>query len=303
MHGMIKSAAPRAHESSIEAGMTPVEISRPDVFRAPIVFASPHSGRAYTSAFLKQSALDPLTLRSSEDAFVDRLFEAAPARGAPLVSARFPRAFVDANREPWELDPAMFDGPLPAKAKTRTPRVTAGLGVLPRIVADGTEIYSAPLPVGEAEMRIASCYYPYHNALEEVLAEARYRFGAVALIDCHSMPANDGGGGERDPSRFDFILGDRYGSSTAPALPDFIEEVLVDRGYRVARNAPYAGGYSTERYGDPARGSHAVQIEINRGLYLDQNSLTLLPNFAPLKQHLTELIEGLLARPDLNWLA
>lgn len=295
----IKADASIPCETEGDAFSPPVEIVRPARIQAPFVFASPHSGRLYPPAFMASSALDALTLRASEDAFVDELFNAAPSRGAALVAARFPRAYLDVNRDPWELDPAMFADPLPAWAKTRTPRVAAGLGTVPRIVADGTEIYRDLLSVREAEERVRRLHRPYHRTLERLLAEARARFGAAALIDCHSMPSV-GGPGERDSGRdrVDVVIGDRFGASCSSRLSEFLATQFSGLGYRVARNAPYAGGWTTERYGRPARGQHAVQIELNRALYLNEASVERTDRFAVLQRDVSTVIEALVDTAD-----
>jgi N-formylglutamate amidohydrolase len=211
------------------------------------------------------------------------------------VAARFPRALLDANRDPWELDPGMFDGPLPVWAKTRTPRVAAGLGAIPRVVADGAEIYRRRLPVSEAHRRIDRLHRPYHAAVERLLNEARARFGVGVLIDCHSMPSV-GGPKDQDPGRgrVDVVLGDRFGSSCAPELVHAVESRLSGMGLVVARNSPYAGGWSTERYGRPDRGLHALQIEFNRHLYLDEREVARAEGFHQLRGQIEELIRGLI---------
>ncbi|MCW5751016.1 MAG: N-formylglutamate amidohydrolase [Alphaproteobacteria bacterium] len=249
--------------------------------RAPFVYASPHSGRRYSPAFLKLSRLDPLALRRSEDFHVDELFAAAPRHGAPLVQALFPRAFCDVNREPFELDPSMFDDSLPPYANTTSPRVLGGLGTIARLVGAGHEIYAGKLPLGEALQRIERCYRPYHRALREEVEATHAAFGLVVLVDCHSMPSI-GGQGDHDQGvvRPDIVLGDRFGASCAPAVIDAAESCLGALGYRVARNAPYAGGYTTAHYGRPETGRHALQIEINRALYMDERKLEKLPRFA-----------------------
>jgi N-formylglutamate amidohydrolase len=269
----------------------PFEIVQPKALTAPVVFNSPHSGAVYPARFLAQSCLDPLTLRRSEDAFVDDLFSAAPAAGAPLMRALFPRALVDVNREPYELDPKMFEARLPLAVNSRSPRVAAGLGTIPRIVADSQVIYTRPLPVAEALFRIEQLYRPYHAALRQLLKRVQQEFGFAVLVDCHSMPS---GQLSRSASpRADIVLGDRYGSSCDPALTAFTEAALVRMGYRVARNRPYAGGYITEHYGRPAQGVHALQIEVNRALYMDERLHCLNEGFERLKADMTVLV-GLL---------
>ncbi|MFN0264675.1 N-formylglutamate amidohydrolase [Tepidamorphus sp. 3E244] len=235
---------------------------------APILFNSPHSGRRYPKHFVLSSRLPLSRLRCSEDCFVEEFFACAPRHGATMMHAHFPRAFVDLNREPYELDPQMFDGALPPHANTRSLRVAGGLGTIARIVADSEPIYSGRIPVDEALERIAAYYKPYHRAMESQLAEIHTRFGVAFLIDCHSMPS------ERitrdDRTKPDFVLGDRYGTSCSPWLTDIVHETLTGFGYTVTRNKPYAGGFITERFGNPRAGLHSLQIEINRGLYMEE---------------------------------
>jgi N-formylglutamate amidohydrolase len=259
---------------------------------SPFLFASPHSGRLYPADMLDASALGPEAIRRSEDAFVDRLVAAGPRHGAVLIAARYARAYVDLNREAWELDPAMFSDELPAFARRRTPRVAAGLGSIARVVADGQEIYSRKLTFAEAEQRIAQVYRPYHTALDGLLRSARTAHGASVLIDWHSMPAAAGEAG-RGRRSFDMVLGDRFGAACAPGLTTHVERELQAMGYNVARNAPYAGGYITEYYGRPADGAHALQVEINRGLYLKPGSLEPAAGFDRLAADLEQLFESL----------
>jgi len=260
----------------------------------PLVLASPHSGRDYPAAFVAQSALDAVALRRSEDSFVDELFGHAPQKGAPLLSALFPRAYLDVNRDAYELDPAMFDGPLPDWVMSDTPRVAAGLGTIARQVAAGAEIYRGKLSFAEAEQRIDTLYRPYHRALEELLEGTVARFGQCLLIDCHSMPSI-GGPGDSDvgTERVDFVLGDCYGRSCDPAVTDVVERHLQDHGYCVIRNIPYAGGYTTRHYGAPRRRRHALQIEINRRLYMTEATHEKHDGFARLQTELDGLIETL----------
>lgn len=246
------------------------EVVLPAAQTLPFLFNSPHSGNRYPASFLAASRLDARAIRRSEDAFVDELFLSAVDHGAPLLRARFPRAWLDVNREPFELDPRMFRGPLPHYANIRSPRVSGGLGTIPRVVADTEEIYAAPLDVGEGLSRIETVYMPYHHALRRLLSDIHHRFGFAVLIDCHSMPSTVRGAGLR--GRPDFVLGDRHGNSCAPALIDLLEAALTRRGYDISRNRPYAGGFITENYGRPDEGFHAIQIEINRALYLDERA-------------------------------
>jgi N-formylglutamate amidohydrolase len=263
---------------------------------AALIFASPHSGRLYPPEFLAQSRLDPLTLRRSEDAFMDELFGGAPALGAPLIRARFPRSFVDPNREAYELDPAMFEDRLPPYANTTSPRVAAGLGTIPRVVSTGDEIYRGKLRFADAERRIASFYVPYHEALGKLVEDTLARTGACLLVDCHSMPSV-GGPMDKDPGlkRVDVVLGDCHGSSCAPVVTETAERALKALGYTVTRNNPYAGGFTTRHYGRPRRGVHALQIEINRTLYMDERSVARKDGFAELARRLGHVIESLAA--------
>lgn len=281
-----------------EAQTGPVTILRPAELTSPFVFASPHSGRIYPSAFVDASPLDALTLRRSEDSFVDELFAAAPGFGAPLVRAEFPRAYVDVNREPYELDPGMFAEPLPAYANTRTTRVSAGLGTIPRIVRDGVEIHAGKISFAEAELRLEACYKPYHAALKTELEQARAAFGCCAVIDCHSMPSIGGPQDQdRGVTRPDIVLGDRFGSAASPELVATAENAFRALGYRVVRNNPYAGGYTTEAYGRPAHGRHALQIEINRALYMDEEKIERGPNFSAIARDVTVVVSRLTALP------
>lgn len=271
----------------------PFEVVRPHEHVAPFVFCSPHSGRVYPGHFVAQSRLDPLTLRRSEDCYVDELFQAVPALGAPLIAARFPRAFLDVNREPYELDPVLIRDPLPEYANAHSVRVTGGLGTIARIVADGEEIYRAPLPLSHALARIEALYIPFHAALSHLLDETRARFGYALLIDCHSMPSAAMTKGVA--TRPDFVIGDRFGASCDARISHFLRDELSAMGYDVQMNRPYAGGHITEHYGRPIRGWHAVQLEINRGLYLDEVSLERSEGFTRLLADLTALVEAMFA--------
>ena len=280
----------------------PVEVIAPARQEAPLVFASPHSGSDYPPDFVAGSALDRLTLRQSEDSFVDELFAAAPAHGAPLVRALFPRAFVDPNREPFELDPAMFADPLPGYANAQSSRVAAGLGTIAKVVASGREIYRAKLRFAEAMRRIETCYRPYHAALQASIDRTREAFGFCILIDCHSMPSV---GGPRDPdagrNRADFVLGDAFGRSCDASVTATVEAALRSLGSVVVRNKPFAGGYTVRHYGRPAEGVHALQIEINRALYMDERRIERTAGIERLTGQMTAVIEALadMGRLDL----
>lgn len=270
-----------------------VEVCAPARLLSPVIFCSPHSGRRYPPELFRMSRLDRHALRQSEDSYVDLLFDAAPSYGAPLLRALFPRAWVDVNRARDELDPRMFVDPLPAGADTRSNRVRAGLGVIPRIVADGQDIYDRKLKFFEARRRLAACYDPYHDALLGLIAAARAKFGCAIVIDCHSMPSA-GGAPFRDGERaIDFVLGDRFGASCAAAAPAIVEQALGGAGYLVSRNAPYAGGHVAAAYGRPSEGVHVLQIEINRALYLDEKRITRTPGFEKLKNNLAPVVASL----------
>jgi len=285
-------AAPVTH--AIEAEAAPCRLVRPDAALAtPVICASPHSGRIYPAEMMAASQLDRRTIRRSEDAHVDQLIDAAPAHGHTLLAAEFARAFLDVNREPWELDPAMFEDELPAFARARTARVAAGLGSIARIVCEGQEIYSRKLTFAEAEARVRAVHQPYHAALTTLIAETKAHHGRAVLIDWHSMPAAAARG--RSGEICDMVLGDRFGAACAAPIANLVERQLADMGYRVGRNAPYAGGYTTEHYGRPGRGVHALQIEINRALYFDETELELTAGFAILQSDLNRLFAALAA--------
>jgi N-formylglutamate deformylase len=256
-------------------GPAPVELLRPVRQTAPIVFASAHSGRLYPPGFIAAARLDALRLRRSEDCFVDELFAAAPGFGMPLLCATFPRAYCDANREAWELDPAMFDDTLPPWVNTASPRVGAGLGTIARVVSSGEPIYRGKLRFAEAEQRVRDCWQPFHDALHGLVGETADRFGGCLLVDCHSMPAS------ALPARgaADIVLGDAHGSACAPELVRRVEQTLQGLGLVVRRNDPYAGGYITRHYGRPSLHLHALQVEINRGLYMDEARIDYAPQF------------------------
>ncbi len=259
----------------------PVETIEPARLSVPLIFSSPHSGAVYPERFLAASRLDPLTLRRSEDAFVDELFLPCVALGAPLLRANFPRAYLDVNREPYELDPKVFDGSLPECANTRSLRVAVGLGTIPRVVGDAQPIYRQPISVSEGLGRIEALYRPYHATLRALVERAQRRFGRAVLIDCHSMPSN-----AADVGGLDIVLGDRYGASAAPGVIEILEARLRGAGYRIRRNKPFAGGFITEHFGAPDKGIHAIQIEIARALYLDERSIVRNERWTMLRDNL-----------------
>lgn len=295
---------PSEERASIEKELTPpFSISQPAEQTVPFVFCSPHSGRIYPQQFLDQSRLDPQQLRKSEDAFVDELYDFVPDLGAPLIAARFPRAYLDVNREPFELDPDLFAEPLPDFTNMHSIRVAGGLGTIARIVADGEEIYEHRLRFGAALERIERLYRPFHTALDRLLNETRNRFGYAILVDCHSMPSNLL---THNPAlRPDYVIGDRHGASCDPRLSELINETLVGMGYDVFLNRPYAGGFITEHYGRPNHALHAVQLELNRHLYLDEAKIEKSHSFSAVRKDLRIMVErlvstapGLLARPE-----
>ena len=286
----IKPPANRHASTSV----TPFILAAPVSLGAPVIFVSPHSGAYYPADFIASSRLDPIALRGSEDAFIDELFGAAPDFGAPLLAARYPRAYLDVNREPWELDADMYDDELPDYINSSSFRVAGGLGTVARVVANGAEIYDRKLRFAEAEDRVNNIYVPFHEALKGLIDEAVRRFGCAIVVDCHSMPSV-GGPMDKDPGRrrADIVLGDRFGSSCHTGIIAATETVFRELGYTVARNTPYAGGFTTRNYGRPAGGVHTLQIEINRGLYMDEATVSRLPGFSTVTTHMTSVISAL----------
>ncbi len=274
----------------------PYEIRRPGhAPPTPLVFASPHSGRHYPEDMGASARLGAAALRSSEDALVDLLLEGAPSHGCKVLLARYARAYVDVNREPYELDAGMFEDDLPDFARARTARVAAGLGSIARLVAEGREIYDRKLTFAEAIRRIEAVHQPYHRALRMLVQEAKTACGIAVLIDWHSMPGAAAGHASHGRRQIDMVLGDRFGSTCSAALTDLVERQLIGMGYAVARNAPYAGGYTTESYGRPIDGVHALQIEINRAIYLDEAALAPKPGFGRVAKDLEQVFAALTA--------
>ena len=288
----------------------PFRITMPTAPTTPMLAASPHSGRLYTPQFIASTRLSFDTLRRSEDSFVDELFAGAPDCGIPLLQADFPRVYCDVNREAWELDPAMFADPLPGWCNTGSARVAAGFGTIARLVSSGEAIYQDRLLFAEAERRIQTCWQPYHDALASLIHCTRTAHDGCLLLDAHSMPSQTGkpragkseaGGAAAGrtkrgafPPDPDFVLGDAFGTSCAAPIIQFTERFLRDRGFRVRRNDPYAGGYVTRNYGRPSSRVHVLQIEICRSLYMDEQSFDrLLPGFARLRESITALLVAL----------
>ena len=253
----------------------------PDVATSCVVFASPHSGRDYPWSFLRNTVLDEHSIRSSEDAFVDRLFDCAPQFGAP-------RAFIDLNRAADELDPALIEG---VRRSGHNPRVASGLGVVPRVVANGREIYRGKLPMAEAERRIALYWRPYHARLQGLLDKAVAQFGEAILIDCHSMPHEAVESvGRSSGRRPEIVIGDRFGASATSAIVERVESTFARAGFAVMRNTPFAGAFTTQHYGRPSRRQHAVQIEIDRALYMDEKSIRPSEEFHAVRRRLRAVI-------------
>lgn len=265
----------------------PYHVQMPSSRTTSVVFASPHSGRSYSSAFLKASVLDDLAIRSSEDAFVDRLFDAVPGLGAPFLTAQTPRAFVDMNRSADELDPALVQG---VGKISHNPRIASGLGVIPRVVSNGRAIYRGKLGREEALTRVADHWRPYHDTLQRLLNESLEQFGEAILVDCHSMPheALEGLSSSGVP-RADIVLGDRFGAAAHIEIVDQIESAFVSAGLRVSRNAPFAGAFITQHYGRPSRRQHVVQIEIDRGLYMDEARVAPSSDFQAFQSLLSDV--------------
>ncbi len=264
------------------------EVLHPEKRTSCVVFASPHSGRDYPHAFVRKTLLDEKTIRSSEDAFVDQLFEAAPRFGAPLLKAGAPRAFVDLNRSADELDPALIEG---VRRQGHNPRVASGLGVIPRVVANGRSIYRGKLPLDEAERRISLYWRPYHQMMQKLLEGAVRQHGQAVLIDCHSMPHEAMDGIARSGvKRPDVVLGDRFGAAASGEVVDIVEAAFASAGFTVARNAPFAGAYITQAYGRPSRHQHAVQVEIDRALYMNERLIQPNSGFEDVRQRLQTVI-------------
>ena len=268
-------------------------IEHPEQTLAPFLFNSPHSGRTYSSTFRQSSRLSEIELRSSEDAYIDLLFAKAPEKGVPLMAAHFPRAYLDLNREPYELDPSMFDGNLPSYVKTSGARVGSGLGTIARIVSERREIYRHRLDVAEGLDRIDRLYKPYHQALRRQLALTHVEFGYSCLIDCHSMPSRVLRNANPS-SRPDIILGDRYGTSCHASLTEAAKSIFTHLGLKVELNRPYAGGFITQHYGRPLKGLHALQIEIDRSLYMNEETMEPVAHFDELTNLFGRFTEMLL---------
>ncbi len=269
---------------------TPYHLSMPEDRTTSVVFASPHSGRDYSWAFLRKSVLDEHTIRSSEDAFVDQLLEAAVRFGAPVLSATVPRAFVDVNRSAEELDPALIEG---VRSVAANPRIASGLGVIPRVVANGRAIYRGKLTAREAEQRISGCWRPYHETLQGLLDDSMAKFHEAILIDCHSMPHEAIESINHPGGRPDIVLGDRFGAAAHPEIVVHVERAFRAAGLKVARNARFAGAYITQHYGRPSRGQHVVQVEIDRSIYMNEERIRPNGNFASFRRTMSKILSDI----------
>ena len=280
----------------------PYRLALPEGPSGSVIFNSPHSGSFYPDDFVAKARLGPLALRASEDAFVDQLFDMAPENGAPLLSAVYPRAWLDLNRSPSEMDPALVEG---AASAGINQRIAAGLGVVPRVVSEGRAIYRGKIPLAEAEARVRNVHRPYHAELDKLLIRARDRFGIAVLFDCHSMPSEALRAAPRVRGKVpDVVLGDRFGAAAARHIVTETQAAFEAEGFTVARNAPFAGGYITQRYGRPARGLHAVQIELDRAMYLDQRRIQKSSDFQDVRQRVGRVVTRLVQiAPDLSALA
>ncbi len=264
------------------------DLALPAARTTSVIFASPHSGRDYSEAFLSSTVLDAAEIRSSEDAFIDQIYADVPDFGAPLLTAKAPRAFLDLNRGTDELDAALIGG---VRRVSQNPRVASGLGVIPRVVANGRHIYRGKLTLEEAHNRITQYWRPYHDQLQALIDESHRDFDEAILIDCHSMPHEAMENLDPDPNkRPQIVLGDRFGAAASGLIVDRVEAAFAAAGFRVARNMPFAGAYIAQQYGRPSRRQHAVQIEMDRALYMDEAALTPHAGFDDFRSVLTGVI-------------
>lgn len=268
-------------------------LKEPEVQTTSMVFNSPHSGRSYSESFLKNSLLKKPEIRASEDAYVDDLFSSVTEFGAPLLTAVAPRAFVDLNRQADELDSAIIQG---VNKNILNSRVLSGLGVIPRIVSKGNNIQSGKMTIEQANLRLDKSYFPYHYKLKKLLDQTKLEFGKVILIDCHSMPmrsthslrSSDG----KSPN---IVLGNRFGSSCSSDIMEQIKNSFEDAGFRVSQNIPFSGAYILKNYGRPLINQHAIQIEIDRGLYLNEKLVEKSDKYYDLKYKLKTVIRDIVS--------
>ena len=268
---------------------------------SPFIFAAPHSGRYYPADFQARSALEATDLQRSEDAFVDLLFRDVTRYGGTQLVATHARAYLDLNRAADELDATMFAPRLDAKTLNTSQRVKVGLGLIPRIIAEGVPIYKGPLPAREVEKRLTGIHTPYHHILSQLVTARRKDFGRAYLIDCHSMPSENNCGRKNRSQSVDIVLGDSWGSACSRELTSLVEELFIAAGLRVRRNVPYSGGYSTVHYGSPTQNIHALQIEINRAIYMDEASQTRLPEFELVRTTLAHVCQQIIDRSETRY--
>ena len=258
-------------------------IVEPSTLTSGVVFALPHSGRDYGVSFLNQSILDKISIRSSEDAFLDQLIDGIEKYGAPKIIANAPRAFIDLNRSTDELDPALISG---IKNNIRSPRISSGLGVIPRVVSHGKEIYRGKLSLEQAQSRIEYYWKPYHKDLSNLLKRAQSIYGQSLLIDMHSMPHEAVSTQSSFIKAPEIVVGDRFGMSSDPEFTNLIVSILKQHGFRVAKNTPFAGAFITKHHGKIKERTHAIQLEIDRSLYMDEERISPNSGFEKLKSQL-----------------
>jgi N-formylglutamate amidohydrolase len=269
------------------------EILAPSQWVMPAVFNSPHSGSILPESFLQQSRLSANALRQSEDSFVDELFSGCQWAGAPLLRALVSRSYIDLNREPYELDARMFMENLPGHMNPGSARVASGLGTIPRLVAEGEEIYRGRIHLSDAIQRIETIYRPYHRTLTALLNESFNSTGFALLVDCHSMPSS--AVRSNNTKSADIVLGDRFGAACSTDISQTLDQLLSNAGFKVVRNRPYAGGFITETHGTPRHNRHALQIEINRAIYMDEARLEKKAEFSEIQTVITKIITDLLS--------
>ncbi len=270
-----------------------LQLHEPKSQISPVIFTSPHSGRNYLKSFLNDSQLDKHSIRLSEDAFVDEIFSSAPSFGACLLKALSPRAYVDLNRAAWELDPTMFNEDLPPHIITKSPYIAAGLGTVPKIVASGKEISNRKFSFAEIEKRILMHYFPYHQTLDNLIKEKKKYFNSILIVDCHSMPSDKSNTRKTSDALPDIVLGDNNGFACGSETLGLISDLFLKNNFTIAKNKPYAGGFTTQNYGQPSKGVHVIQIEINRSLYMNETRIIKNENFSALVERINRIIAEL----------
>ncbi len=263
----------------------------PEVVDSPVLFNSPHSGRLYDRCFLRQTLLSWQEIRLSEDCYVDKFLNSAPRYGSVFVEATFPRAFVDVNRSSNEMDPKIIKG---LNSTIHSPKVSAGLGVIPRVVGNGLDIYKSKISYQEAENRLRNYYFPYHKKLRELIEKAVQKFGLSIVFDFHSMPHSSIKDCKEKVSEVpQIVLGDCYGSSCDSELFEKAYEVFVAGGFRVERNSPFSGGFITKNYGSPVEKVHVIQVEIDKSLYMNEEDFRLHSGYEDLRLRLNSIVKSL----------